>query len=299
MALRLPIRVFSSEGTLVLRDGLVFVLFIPASHCEISTQIERVLGRYLALCGQNAPTLICDRGENYRRFSPEEDAALRWRMSRERRGHFMVTLRDGTEPAVPNYRFQYLGEAASRDADCVSHLELWFPTELLDAIGPDVLVGELLAMAAEVPFSSGYCSIALNYDDWVEVPLASVIRGTALRMPGIDVRNSLSVACSIGNRVRGAYWLTLLGPQALAMLKTDAASLQSLLGEHIRIYPVEHGVAIRAGVAPEVGDVNRLQLLPSVRRVAAVIEPVTFLQTHGVTLEEVEDDLRWQRRHYS
>jgi Protein of unknown function (DUF3396) len=106
----------------------------------------------------------------------------------------------------------------------------------------------------------------------------------------------------MGDGVRGAYWMTLVGPIALEALGLDADGLRQTLDDAaITVYELDHGVAIRAGDELRPGDVNYGDRLPLTRKVAAVLEPVTIVQDYAVfgfaTEDPVTRFLEWQRRH--
>jgi Type VI immunity for VRR-NUC len=296
----LPIRKNAQNGALALRDGLVFALFMRKSHRDLGEAVGALLDRYLAGVGPKRMTLIHDTGEQYRPLTPARMARLKKNItlpSDDDEDDFMVTLRDGTEPVVPDHYFQYFGCVSERKPAEASYVEIWFPTEYLDEVGVEAFVAFLAELAATVPFSSGYCSLALNYEDWAVVPATPLARATALRYPGIDIHGSSSTSLYIGDGARGAYWLTFLGPEPLAILEKDAAALRAELGGDVGIVELRNGVLIRAGERPETGDVNRNERLPLVRKVAEAIEPAITIQQKGILFGDVDEFVKWQRRH--
>jgi hypothetical protein len=106
-----------------------------------------------------------------------------------------------------------------------------------------------------------------------------------------------TTAINLGDDVRGAFWLTLLGTVQLERLGLSAAALEQKIGPDVVIHQLAHGVALQAGPSPELGDVNKGQRLPLVRRVAALIEPITYTPITalgGFQLDEFQD---YERRH--
>jgi hypothetical protein len=208
------------------------------------------------------------------------------------------TLRDGVESTVPDYRFQYRGRNDEpRTPKEASYVEIWFPTEYRSEVGPKKFLDVLFDLATKVPFSSGYCSLALNYEDWAAMPAKPIVRPIALRHPGIDVHNTQIASLYLGGGPRGAYWLTFLGPDALDRLGIDVEGIRANLGPEIVVHALPNGVAIQAGADPEPGDVNRDERLPLVRKVAKLIEPVQAIQESAITFGDVDEYIRWQQRH--
>lgn len=293
----LRIRQEAPDGKLIARDGLVFVLFVPGRHAQIGAAVADLAQAYVAMIGPDRMTLIHDRGEQFRKLTPKKlaGAIARCREQRSSSSDFEFTLRDGTdELAVAEHYFNYAGGTDEAEDGEASAIEIWFPTEYLDQLGIVPFVKGVLALAERVPFASGYVSLALNYHRF----LRNFVRGIALRHPGIDVHDSSMTGMAIGDGVRGAYWLTLLGPQPLAKLGMDAAALRAALGDEITVHQMANGVAIQAGERPLAGDVNRNERLPLVRKVAQVIEPVQVVQEKGRIFTDDRDEwVNWQRRH--
>jgi len=78
-----------------------------------------------------------------------------------------------------------------------------------------------------------------------------------MRHPGIDIPSlSASLHC-VQDGIKCINWLTLLGDRLARDFKPSEAD------EQIVIEPLPHGILIQAGPHPEMGDVNRGQLLPA------------------------------------
>lgn len=291
---------------LAAHEGLVVVLFINKGHQEIADGVGALYERYLRFVGPGTLRWMHDRGVGCRPFTELARARVRSKLSSARAeagAGYQLTLQDtsDTEP-VPSHRFRYIG-AARRASFChrtrwASSVEVWLPASFPEVHGYGAFVEAVAELAECVPFSCGYCSLSINYEDWFALQAESCTRGLARRHPGLDFKDTPTTSCTIGDAVRGAYWLTLLGETPLEQLALDAPAIQAALGSEFTVLTLPNGVLIRAGEKPEVGDVNRGQTLPLVRRVAALIEPVQFIQTEGIMLfEAVDDFVAWQKRH--
>jgi hypothetical protein len=106
----------------------------------------------------------------------------------------------------------------------------------------------------------------------------------------------------IDKRVRGARWITILGPDLVKKLGGDS-KLRKELPAPIVVSNVGPSVIIRAGVTPELGDVNRKLDTPLLKKVAKVLEPVTLFEELDMLSYFAnfdEDTLkRWERRFLS
>jgi hypothetical protein len=309
MAEILPFRKYDEHGTLAIRDGFVFCLFMRADHHELAESVGRLFDCYLQIIGPDTLRWITDRGGAFQPFTKRRQTSLRKRLSSEHATpgkKYMVKVKGEEEvKTAPGHLFFYSGsdrESLLRidhwGPTYTSAIEIWFPTDFAEDRGWETFVRELLELASFVPFASGYCSLALNFPEWARIAAESLARGLVKRYPGLDVHDNVITSLRIGNQVRGAYWLTLLGTKTLENLDLDASGLREALGPEIVVHEIGQRVAIQAGVQPELGDTNRGDNLTLVRRVARVVEPVQLIQTSGILIyEEVEDFVDWQKRH--
>jgi Protein of unknown function (DUF3396) len=304
----LPLRYPSSGPPYDARDGVIVVLFVRESHASLAPAIGKLFEAYLALVGGDALQFIVS-SEEWKPLSPQRRARARKRMSAAAiRGlpNEVLEMKGGCdEDDVGAYGFFYYGADLSEDGaeNETSAVEIWFPSDAVERRGFDAFTQDVLGLASHVPFSSGYCSIAFNVEEdaWNDVE-RDVTTPLAMRHPGIDLHASDTTKRFMGDGVRGAYWMTLVGPAALQALRLDVAGLSDALDDPgITIYELDHGVAIRAGDELRPGDVNYGDRLPLTRKVAAVLEPVTIVQDYAVfgfdTDDAVTSFLEWQRRH--
>jgi hypothetical protein len=224
-----------------------------------------------------------------------------------RRFEYIEMKGDGEEADVGAYAFHYYGTDISEQVEGAerrtSAIEVWFPTDVVARRGLESFTHDILGVASQVPFCSGYCSLAFNVEESAENRVwRHVTTPLAMRHPGMDLHITGLTASFIGDGVRGAYWLTLVGPAALETLGLDATGLRAALdGPAITVHELPHGVAIRAGDELRPGDVNYGDRLPLTRKVAAALEPVTIVQDYCAfgfaTDDPLTSFLEWQRRH--
>jgi hypothetical protein len=124
-----------------------------------------------------------------------------------------------------------------------------------------------------------------------------VIASTAFRSHGYDVANTLYTNTALGDRSRGARWLTMLGTDLVDRLGGKSALAAKLI-DGVDVVEGAHGILLRAGKAPEIGDVNRQQSTPLLASVAEAIERVTFFGDKGLgpLFGGPEPRNRWERR---
>ena len=304
----LPFR-YPVSGPLDARDGVIVVLFMRASHISVAPVVGVLFNADLALVGEDALQFIASSGE-WKPLTPRRRAHAYRRMSaaavKGLPNEYLEMKGGCSGDDVGAYAFFYYGtdltdEAA--DPRETSAVEMWFPTEVVERRGLDAFAQDVLNLASHLPFSSGYCSLAFNVEDdaWSDVE-RDVTAPLAMRHPGMDLHMTVLTTGFMGDGVRGAYWLTLVGPAALQTLQLDADGLcESLEDPGITVYELDHDVAIRAGDELRPGDVNYGDRLPLTRKVAAVLEPVIIVQERAAFGFDRDDPLtrflEWQRRH--
>lgn len=304
----LPLRYPASGPPYDARDGVIVVLFARESHAVLAPRVGVLLDAYLALVGDDALRFIVG-SEEWKSLTPRRRARARRRLSAAAADgppdDFLVMKGGADEASVGEHGFLYVGTnlEPERRKRHVSGVELWFPTEAVLARGLDAFCRDVMALAATIPFSSGYCSLAFDVEDdaWIDVA-RHVTTPLAMRHPGMDLHMLDNTASFMGDGVRGAYWLTFVGPAALGALALDAAGLREALHDPaIAVHELPQGVAIRAGDELRPGDVNDGDRLPLTRKVAAVLEPVTVLQRCAAfgfaTPDPLTSFIEWQRRH--
>ncbi|MEM7160637.1 MAG: type VI immunity family protein [Myxococcota bacterium] len=303
----LPLR-HPPTGNTAARDGIVLVLFVRRSHVDLAAQAGDFFDALRAYIGEDTLNHIV-AAEQWKPLTTRRFNSARKRMSAAAAtglpNEFVLMKGPGSEYEVGEYAFSYIGNEIGTEGneERASSIEVWLPTEKAEERGLETFVEDILALAAHVPFSSGYCSMAINYE---AADVAKVERqltpALGLRHPGFDLHNTSVTQLQIGDHVRGAYWLTLLGPEVLEALGKDVDGLCEALEEpDITVHELDHGAAIVAGDELRPGDVNAGDRLPLTRKVAALLAPVTHTPTWGAIGFRVEDPmtryLDWLRRH--
>ncbi|MCA9491213.1 MAG: DUF3396 domain-containing protein [Myxococcales bacterium] len=204
----------------------------------------------------------------------------------------------GPEEENPQYRFEMVGDGEPEE-EC-NFVEVWWPhsddapADLESAVAlADLLVEGTVAFHA-------YLSRALQWDsDSRMLAAGEVIPAIALRHPGYDVANNDATRFHIGDRVRGAYWVTYVGPPLLETLG-DVASIRAELGDTVEVTQVGQALRFRTTPSPQVGDVDANTTLEGEASVARLLEPVTFHGDRGLESLFEDDESkqeRWEQRH--
>jgi Protein of unknown function (DUF3396) len=210
----------------------------------------------------------------------------------------------GPQPFNADYWFQVVGnlDLTLRGEVVKSNLvEARLPTEFVTDRGGDAVAELARGFAAALPYSSGYASPALSFmSDAKMTAAAKVIVPAAFRYPGYDLHHNQNTRYFIRGRVVGARWLTFLGPELVKLLGGRKSLTAALPG--VTVEPAGHGLMLRAGAEPELGDTNRRIDTPLLRAVAQVLEPVMFFentQLEDLFGEDSDRLERWERRFLS
>lgn len=114
------------------------------------------------------------------------------------------------------------------------------------------------------------------------------------RHPGIDIPSALTSLSCVQNGIKCINWLTLLGEPFARDFKPSEAD------ERIVIERLPHGILIQAGPHPQIGDVNRGQLLPAYHAVGRRVAHLRAANHPAfILLDKVPDDgatNRWLSR---
>lgn len=153
---------------------------------------------------------------------------------------------------------------------------------------PDAVLKFALDALKDFPLENGYCGYSFIWnqaDKSLEKQVCDWSAPLLLRHPGFGFGNAVKISNAADRGVVVVSWLTFLGSRITAYLGGKDA-LESKCPPEISVYPLgKEGVLLRAGIAPELGDVNRQELLPAYRAVGRLVAPCR-------TTDEAFDDVQ-------
>jgi Protein of unknown function (DUF3396) len=140
-----------------------------------------------------------------------------------------------------------------------------------------------LSLLKKGRFNSVECSYGLSAWGHLSNQVEKRQQALCSRYPGLDsyaawqsgqVRVDLNYPDLIP-LVKRAAWTNVLHELTVRALGGAEAIIAKLADTpEIRVTPFEHGLMLQAGEHPELGDLNRGELLPLLRKVASVLKPV-------------------------
>ena len=316
-------------GVPVLRDGWTAVFYLSGPCERHQAGAARCIAEYLRLVREPALRWTIDEeGDAVELDDAEIDDRLD-ELAQPGEDSVGFRLMDNPE-GVSAHRVRYIGlhaddPIAAMRPDAVSLLQLTYATETVERIGPERFVQFHDAVAAALPLSFGYVSPAfLAATGAGEPPAFERIRGWSRRFPCLDVSHVSIDTLTLGDRVRGAYWLSYLGPvnvEALggepALREALAAACRDVAGEgkgkgagagagagkdegagvNVGARALPGGVlALQVEAAPIAGDVNRREDVGAYRALAACLAPRLYEPEIAFPEFELEDTQAWFRR---
>jgi hypothetical protein len=297
--------VFASDGDCLVRENLALALFCKLPFAEMADGVASCLEQYLQMIPEGALSwsLIGSTASTHKPLTPKDlgrcKSLLTPASAKLRDTHFRLMGRDKWGP---DHAVMVCGRTAPERSgflDQTNAIELLFPAEFLASFGEDAFVDVATKMFEALPWDSGHSGMALVPGAPSQYGEASTYMAPRLmRSHGLDIAKTPFVVNALGQRCRGARWLTLLSDPLLDQLGGRDAVARGL-ASGVQVIPTSRGVVMRAGRCPEIGDVNRNETTPLVASVAHAIEGVTQFHANGMLQffgGDAEKRDRWERR---
>jgi hypothetical protein len=266
------------DGVCVARPVFSINLFASQSLSELGSAALAPLRRYRELVGESALRFYATA--NMSKHKPTTKRALTmletWLQPGARLGDYnFLNFQDAEDyNHAPTTLFIVAGreEVDGERSDDATLVRISLPVQWgLDE--PDRMFALAAEMWAQLPYRSGQAGFTLEISRYYIDAAHEHAYGRSMRHPGLDIHDAANDAIMAGfDRVRGVGWLTMLDDafvQQLGGMQTLRAKLGSA-----EMFEQEHGVILRAGAAPQFGDVNRKDDLPAYRAVYNAIKPL-------------------------
>jgi hypothetical protein len=144
-----------------------------------------------------------------------------------------------------------------------------------------------------LPWVHGHAGLGILFDPGdIDPRRDAAVRAHCMRYLGLDCSDVLTETEALGAAVKGADWLSFLGPELAQRL--DLSTLPSGVTAERRI---DGRIVIQAGPAPRLGDSNRREDMSSYRAVNRVLRPIRVPRLFPLPGFADEDDTaRWLER---
>lgn len=300
-----PVGLFDAEGDCLARDNLLIAFFGQRPFAEMVKGAAYCVQKYVEMVppGVLQWSIVGTTSGTHKPLNEKGIARcqsmLTTSTAKQKDIHFRLM---GPQMYGPDYRLVLNGyKRPTKDdfLDQTNSIEMRFPREFLLSKGPDAFADIVKDLFDAFGGDSGYAAPALCVGQEPRTDQAGAYIGPlAMKHHGYDVPTTLFVATRLGQRCRGARWLTLLSGDLVTKLGGEDA-LKARLPAGVAVAASARGMMLRAGHTPEIGDVNRNETTPLVASVAHAIEPLTLfgdgalLPIFARSRERLE---RWERR---
>jgi hypothetical protein len=202
-------------------------------------------------------------------------------------------------------QFKYHPAAAEHSDSNTPYIRQATPWQALQA-NPQAYLELAKRLCDLLPVLCGHVGYSLETSPYYEIPAFQRAYALAMRHPGVNIASHHATwPLRDEHGVEAVNWLTLVGPAPLARLG-GAPALRRRLKEHrtISVIDTKHGVIVRAGDEPRLGDVNRREQLPEYRAVYHALREVMDqvltdfrpLPLGFALADKAEKTARWLRR---
>jgi len=299
------LRFHDTNGNCLARDNIVIAFFRKCPFADMVEGAKYCVDQYLQMIPTDVLhwSVIGASADTYKPLTEKSLARCRSMLTavkaRQKNIHFRLL---GHEKYGPDYGVVLDGNKIPSNEgflDQTNVIEMRFPREFLNENSEDAFVAIVTDLFENMPCDSGYASVSLCFGKESRYAEAGAqITPLALRSHGFDIPNNLSTGGFLGNHCRGARWLTMLSNELINELGGNDSLTEKLL-DGVEIINTTHGVVLRAGRSPEIGDVNRNQTTPLLASVAHAIEAVTYFGDPSLRPlfgHDAEKQNRWERR---
>lgn len=269
---------------LIMHMGLGMTLFFPRPFSNVRDAMWDLWQKYLDLVGKEKLTWARLGGGNRSRVV--NAATFRtieaWMTGSKNYGKdCWISIHDGPMDCLGQYGFELegLGDPGEGE-EAVGCLDMFFPVEWLDSVRGPVLAEQLVTLAEKVPFYCGMAGFVFHRSPHKYGSTIGKIAALSKRFEGVEISASHRESYWAAKGLVSINWITLLGDGLVAKLDGRSA-LSNRLPVGCEVSTLEHGIALRLGDVPLLGDKNTgKDELGLWRDVYQVLKPIQFVDTN-------------------
>jgi hypothetical protein len=288
---------------LAARGGIQLCFFMPHAHNILKPHIQRALDLYQDAIGRNSLGSYSDSNGDWRELDEAGWDFIHQRLHEGHAGraHMAGHPTVGDLENAHSFGFEYYGYALDIPEEIywpnsVCAFRMDFPTEFLEAQGPERFRALALDIAEPLPFSWGQLGLGLNGSPTASVALAQA-KALSDRYLSLDVHDLHGLAMELGTHVRPPAWVNFIGPPTLQALGGVDALRTRLHSPDTTVEALGTDRAVvTLGSWPESGDTEQGQTLPAYRELARVLEPWLYLPADSEYPDRFYDTRAWLRR---
>jgi len=258
-------------------------IFLPRPFSSVRDPVWDLWQKYIAFTGKDKFTWARLGGGNRSRAVDASTfrTIASWLTGKKSPGKdCWISIHDGPMDCLGKHSFELegLGEPNTGQED-VSYIDIGFPVDLLETLGGQKVADRFVDLVAKVPFYCGMAGFIFHRSPYKFNAVIKQMAALSRRYEGVEVSASQREQYWAEKGLVSVNWITLLGNDLLKKLG-GSESVQRKLPSGCRVTVVEHGIVIRAGDSPLLGDRNTgKDELGLWRDVYKVVKPVQFIDT--------------------
>ncbi len=216
--------------------------------------------------------------------------------------HCFINVQDGPFECIGQEAFLVDGNnrpIEDEDDTDINHVQMRFGLEVAE--DADELATRLQALAAPLRYASGAAGLMLHATPFGRNRLWKEMRALVTRYEGVEPDMADKANWMAGEGVPDVNWLTFVGqPHLDALAGKDALIAAASAAPGVTAADTGHGVMLRAGERPRMGDRNHpSNALDPYREVYRLLKPALYqLGDFGFSDSDFDADqtLEWQQR---
>lgn len=272
----------NQDSELIMHLGLGLTLFFPRPFSDVRAAIWDLWQKYLLLVGkENFTWARLGGGNRSRAVNASTFRTIEaWLTGTKDYGkNCWISIHDGPMDGLGQYGFKLEGLGCpGEDEVDVNCLDMRFPINWLDSVPGPALAEQLVSLVEKVPFYSGVAGFVFHHSPHMYSDTIGKMAALSKRFEGVEVSATNREKYWASKGLVSVNWITLLGDGLVAKLGGHNA-LPKKLPIDCKVVNLEHGVAVRSGDAPLLGDKNAgKDELKLWRNVYHVLKPLQFVE---------------------
>lgn len=272
------IKIVASNGYVKACFGLVFTFFLEQPHDKsVRLKMARCIDEYVGMTREHLKWCAGERGLD---LSESEPPCVVDIVDREldEEDSFEIGFSSGPDyEDASHYQIQSFASLLNQREKEIAYLTGTLPFSWIKKNKPGRFQAMLHKWCKTLSPYHGYAGLGIiqTQDPMMNRSSMKDIFGFAMRFPGLNVENPLSLVGRLTDSIKGVNWLTILSNEFLNKLGGEKAVKQQL-NEDFIFYDYDGGTMIQAGPYPQIGDNNRGIIPEHYKQLGAIVKPIKY-----------------------
>lgn len=224
--------------------------------------------------------------------------------SKPRKDIYQLILKAGTKRNEPSSSSMHF-IADEEEDEPIGAMKICFPIEsLID--NQDGFLQKVIHYIGDLKFESGHAGFGINWDpcEDMDIEASEAMSRIAAKFQGIDLSDLDITLGAVSHTqpagIKCASWLTIVGDTLVGLLG-GTEPLAAQISPPCRLYPMKHGVLLRACEKPLLGNRNRNEDMSAYKQIGRLLARFRYVNhqpifggTPAVPAEEATQ--RWLAR---